>query len=251
MAKPAKFYLSHINKQTGYRATWDPGKPLKLGQIGKLDDYGVFNVYTSLEGEGIAVQTAQDGTAGDLDYTSSDSVTISTKLSGSAPVVGSGLSAAQAGFSFDFKSEKSVVFQASGITTSHITNLAAIEKAILEKYRAGNWDKNWLIITELVTAASATIIIVNSSTAKLDLKAQADISSGTLKLTDASLGLSVAREQGSTLKYISQSGLTPLYRVMGIVSPLFGKQQLGTRSVVEEGEQLRFSVQEFNEQEID
>lgn len=249
MSKPAKFYLRHMSKKTAYRATWDPGKPLKLGQIGKLDSFGVFNVYSSLEKEGIPIEF-DEGSNGDMDYTSSDSVTITTKLSGSAPAAGSVLSNAEAGFSFDFKSDQSVVFQAGEVKTSHITNLGAIETQILDKYKNQNWDKSWLIISEVITAGSATVIISNSSNTKLDLKANAEVAAGTLKLTDASLGLTVAHEKGSTLKYISQKGLTPLYRVVGIVAPWLADTYVGPRSVVEENEEIALSVQPFNDAEL-
>ncbi|WP_316826062.1 hypothetical protein [Pedobacter miscanthi] len=238
-----------MSRKTAYRATWDPGKPLKLGQVGKLDSFGVFNVYSSLEKEGIPVET-EEGSTGELDYTSSDSVTISTKLSGSVPAAGSVLTDADAGFSFDFKSDQSIVFQAGDVKTGHITNLGAIEKQILEKYKAGNWNKDWLIISELITAGSATIIISNSSNVKLELKAKAGVATGSLKLTDSSLGLTVAHEQGSTLKYISQKDLTPLYRLVGIVAPWLSATHIGPRSVVEKGEVIKLSVQPFNEAEL-
>lgn len=249
MSKPAKFYLKQMSEKTAYRATWDPGKPLRLGQIGKLDSFGVFSVYSNLEKEGIPMEV-EEGTFGDMDYTSSDSVTITTKLSGSVPAAGSVFSDADAGFSFDFKSDESIVFQAGEVKTSHITNLGAIEQQILDKYRANNWDKDWLIISALITAGSATIIISNSSNVKLDLKAKAGVAAGSLKLTDASLGLTVAREQGSTLKYISQNGLTPLYRVVGIIAPWLSHTYLGPRALVKENEEIKLSVQPFNDREL-
>lgn len=237
-----------MNNKTGYRATWDPGKPLKIGYIGKLDNFGVFTVYSSLEKESITAEIHLDDTTADMDYTSHDSVNITAKLSGKAPVAGSVFTDLDAGFSFDFKSSKSVVFQSSGNKTNQIVNLAAITKSILQKYKDGNWDKDWLVVTELVTAESATIIISNSSDGKLELKANANVGTSNLKLTDVSLGLSVAREKGSTLKYIAENGLTPLYRVMGIKHPLIGKDKVVIKI---KAEAPVFEIQKFDEKELE
>jgi hypothetical protein len=249
MLKTSKFYLKHMNAQTAYRATWDPGRKLTIGQVGKLDDAGVFNVFTSLEAVGIPMQVDIDTTSGEVDYTSSNSVTISTKLAGKAPVAGSVLTDTEVGFSFDFKSDKAVVFKASGLKTNHITNLADIQTAILAKYADGTWPKDYLIITELVSADAATIIISNSANSKLDLKASAAVGAGSVKLTDASLGLTVAHEQGSIYKYITQGGLTPLYRLMGVRKPLFSDPIIDTRGEETEGK-LELKEMPFEEEEI-
>jgi len=244
MANPQKFYLSHMSDKTGYRATWDPGRPLKIGFIGKLDSSGALVIYSSLEKEGIPVEVLSDDSKIDMDYTSSDSITISTKLSGSAPIAGSVLSEGEAGFNFEFKSDKGVVFQSTGNTTTQLINLAEIKNKILDKYKNGNWDKDWVVVTELVTAETATIIISNSSNVNLDLKANANIGTQDIKITDASFGFTVARERGSTLKYITQSGLTPLYKIMGIWRPILGSVDVRPKDV-EAGTVLAEKQDEF------
>jgi hypothetical protein len=251
MPAPFKFYLRHMNSKTGYRATWDPGKPLTIGSVGRLDNSGIFSVFTTLEKEGIPVELRVDDTTADLDYTSSESVTITTKLSGKVPVAGSFLTEADAGFNIEFKSDRSVVFQSQGNQTDQLTNLAEIKKMILQKYKEANWDKDWLVVTELVRAKSATIIIANSSNATLDLKANANMGAPSLKLTDLSLELMVAKEKGSTLKYIAQEGLTPLYRVMGIRKPFpFGEIDVVTKGKPVTDE-VEFDIQDLDDRELE
>ena len=250
MSNPQEFYLAHMHNKTGYRATWDPGRPLIIGQIGKLDQSGSFNVFSTLAKEGIPAELLEDPSSSEMDYTSHNSVTIDFKLAGKAPKAGSVLTEADAGISFSFKGEKSVVFQTSGHKTHQLTNLAEIEHMILDKYKHDNWKKDWLVITQLVEAVTATIIISNSSNGSLELKAKAGAGTNEVKLTDASLGLSVAKEKGSTLKYIAQSGITPLYKVMGIRHPLFGKPQLGTKGIDYEAQSEEFRIQDFDPGEI-
>lgn len=239
-----------MNARTQYRATWDPTKKLLIGYIGKLQN-GVLSIYSSLEKEGIPAQVQIDDSGAAMDYTSHDSVSITTKLAGSSPVAGSVLTDLDAGFSLAFKSDRSIVFQTSNHKVHQLVNLAEIEQAVLDKYENGSWDKEWLIVTELVEADSATIIISNSSNGVLDLKANASAGAAQLSLANAALGLSVAREQGSTLKYITQNGLTPLYRVMGIRHPFLGDPSLHTKSIPATGGQYSpFQIQEFDEREL-
>ncbi len=244
-----QFYLKHIANQTGYRATWEPNRPLYVGAIGKLEN-GVFTIFSSLEKEGIIPEVMEDESEGFWDYTSHDSMDIGIKLAGKAPIAGSVLADADAGFTLDFKSQDAVVFQADKTLTHQIVNMGAIEKEIIQKYRNGDWPKDWLVINQLVEAESATIIISNSSNNQIDLKASANVGTTNLKLTDASLGLHVVRERGSSFKILAKNGITPLYRVMGIRHPLFGKPQLNTKEAVLLPDDDTLEVQEFDPDEV-
>lgn len=249
MTNPSRRYLAHMHTQTKYRATWDPTKRLSIGAIGKLEQ-GVLSLYTSLDKESIPVEIAKGNLGAAMDYSSHEQVTIITKLSGSIPLDGSVLGQADAGFSFSFKSDNSIVFQTSNHRVHQLVNLAQIEHQVLEKYNNGNWDKDWVIITELVETDAATIIISNSSNGSLELKANRNVN-GPISLTDAGLGLSVAREQGSTLKYIAQNSLTPLYRVMGLKSAFLGSLSMGSRGMY--SPQVfaeRLELLEYDEREI-
>lgn len=251
MATPFKFYLNHIFDKVGYRANWEPNRPLELGLIGRLDN-GILDVVSTLEQEGLVPKPLKDESPGDLDYTSHDTVEIDIKLAGKAPAAGSVLTDAEAGFVLNFHGENAVVFQVQNTLTHQIINMAELEKEIVKRYKDGSWPKDWVIITQLVEAVSATIIISNSSNNKLELKAAANVGTANMKLTDASLGLSVAREKGSSLKVLAQKGITPLYRVMGIRHPLFGKTHVGARG--EEMKELHeetFTYQDFNPAELE
>lgn len=244
-----QFYLKHIATQTGYRATWEPNRPLYIGAVGKLED-GVFTIFSSLEKEGIVAEIMKDESAGVWDYTSSDSVNIGIKLAGQIPAAGSALTEADAGFTLDFKSQDAVVFQADKTLTHQIVNMGAIEREIIQKYRNDAWPKDWVVVTQLIEAESATIIISNSSNNQIDLKASANVGTANLKLTDASLGLQVVRERGSSFKVLAKNGITPLYRVMGIRHPLFGKPQLNTKEAIVLPDDNTLEIQAFDEDEL-
>ena len=247
MANIHQFYLEHMASKTGYRATWEPNRPLTIGAIVKLER-GVFSIQSNLEKEGIPMEVMDDTSEGVVDYSSSGSVKIGVKLAGQAPLAGSALTDVDAGFSLDFASDKSILFQADKTKTIQITNLGAIEREVVQRVNDGRWPKDWLIVTQLMQAASATIIISFSSNSKIDLKASANVGTSQLKLTDASLGLNVVSERGSHFKAIAANGITPLYRVMGYRHPLFGHAQLSTRG--DEVKKDQFRLQPFDPAEL-
>jgi hypothetical protein len=232
--------------ESGYRATWEPGLALELGQVGKLGSDGVFTVYSTLAAEGIEMITNTKGTGGDLDYTSNDDVTITAKVAGTAPVLGSALTEGEAGVTIEFKTSEAIVFQSVGNRTDYIQNLGQVTEQILQKYNNRTWKEDYLVITQLTRADSATIIISRSSKGSLDLKATATVGTDVIKLTDARLGLSVSREKGNNLKYICQSGLTPLYRVHGIRNPWFGSVSVDVKNITPK----IFTAADFQEQKM-
>lgn len=229
MSNPQKFYLQHMFKETGFRAAWDPGSPLRIGMIGKLDDKGAFTAWSTLAKQGIEPEILPDKSKGAVDYSSHNGISIEAKGEGAAPSIGGLLTQTDAGFDIAFTSGQGVIFKATGYRTDKIVNIEDIETAILEKYHNGAWPKDYLIITGLATAATATIIISTGSTGKLALKAKTGITAQGLTLTNADIGLTAAKEEGSIYRYIAEKGLTPLYTVMGVRDPWFGNAQLKAR----------------------
>jgi hypothetical protein len=246
---PFTYYLDHMHKRSGFRAIWDPGRTMELGYVGKLDGHGSFTVYTTLEDEGIPIKKNPGSSLIDEDYSSEEGIDISAKLAGEAPILGSTLTAAEAGFNIQFTKRDGVVFKTVGQSTEEIINMAEIEKAVLDKYATKNWEKDWFIITKLVRAQSGTIIISNSSKCTLDLKAKTDVGAGQIKLTDASLGLSLSKESGSSMKFIARAGITPLYSLMGVSHPMFFRAQFKDKGASDKV--LTLSDQPFDPKELE
>lgn len=229
MSNPQKFYLKHMYKETGFRAAWDPGSPLEIGMIGKLDSKGAFTVWSTLAKQGIEPEILLDKSKSSIDYSSQNGISIEAKAEGKVPSVGGLLGETEAGFDIAFTSGQGLIFKATGYRTDKIVNIEDLQAAILEKYENGVWQKDYLIITGLATAATATIIISTGSTGKLALKAKTGISAQNLVLTDANISLTASREEGSIYRYIAKKGLTPLYSVMGVRHPWFGHPTLKVR----------------------
>ncbi|MFK7784204.1 MAG: hypothetical protein AB8B56_03760 [Crocinitomicaceae bacterium] len=219
-------YIKDLYKHFNYYPTWLPGVPLELGDIGIIKN-DEFTRISSLKNEEIAFEVVEDTTKTPLEFASTGGVTVTTKLAGSAKLPGSNLEEIDAGFSVEFKKERATLFKLKGTVSPSISDTISLGKEILARYKKGEWEKDWVIITEVVKAESSTIIVSSSNDSKLELKSKAKVGTDALKLTDASANFSIAYDKDVSLKFIATGGLTPLFRVMGIKG--FFKAGFGTK----------------------
>lgn len=220
MKGPQEQYTDEMKKKFGYIATWLPGVPLLLGDIGILND-NVFTRIASLEDFQIPFDIREDDTADDLDYSSRGSVSVTTKISGTAAPQGSTLGSIDAGFIVEFGNENSILFKANQTRTNLIKDTIKIGDEILKLYRDGKWNKHWVVITELVKAETATIFISNTTNAKIELKANANIEATKLDIADAKFEFGATFYKGLDTKIIAQTGLSPLFKVKGLKTRIF------------------------------
>jgi len=207
-----KRYISDLYSQFHYYAAWLPTSKVEVGSIGTFTGWE-FERLSHLRNEGIDFEIQEDTNLTDLDYSSEGAVTISPKVSGKAPVAGSVLSEADAGFTVDFSRKHAIVFRAKGVVSSSIKDQIKLGREIKKKYEEGKWSKKWVVITELVRADSATILISGATSSRVELKATANVGAARLDIADASLALNVAFEKNIETKFVAEKGLTPLFKV--------------------------------------
>ncbi|KMQ72534.1 hypothetical protein ACM44_00010 [Chryseobacterium koreense CCUG 49689] len=220
MKGPQKQYTDEMKRKFGYMATWLPGVPLKMGDIGVIRD-NAFTRIAGLEDFNIGFDIREDETPEDLEYSSKGSVSVTTKLSGTITPPGSSLGNLDAGFIVEFSGANSILFKANKTKTNLIKNTIKLGDEVIKLYKEGKWNKKWVVITELVEAETATILISNTENAKIELKANANITLTKLDIADASLDLGYTHYKGLDTKVIAQSGLTPLFKVKGIHTNIF------------------------------
>ena len=213
----------------GYHATWAPGVPLAVGDIGEFDNEGIFQKKANLKKLQIPFEIYDDGTISQLDYVSKGSASVITKLSGQTAPEGSTLATADAGIIVNFSKESAVVFSAKDVKYPSIEDQIKLERDIIRLYKAKKWDRDWCIITELAKAEGATIIISNSSNSKIELKANAKIAATKIDIADAAFNFSTQFSKDVNTAIISQEELTPLFKVKKLKG-LF-QDELKTRSL--------------------
>lgn len=217
MSGPMYQYTKEMFKKFGYLATWEPGVPLKLGDIGVIRD----NVFTRLGSIsdidiGFVFETREDDSPSNIEYSSEGSVSVTSKASGKASPEGSTLAQVDVGIIVEFGSKNSVLFKANGTRSPSIKDQLKLGREVLESYKNGKWDKNHVIITELITSDSATILISSSENAKIEMKASSNIGVSKIDIADASIGLEVNYYKNISTKIISESKITPMFKARGI-----------------------------------
>ena len=220
--RTSKKYTKELKRQFNYLATWLPGTPLALGDIGILRR-NRFTKISNLEDLGIQFEVEKDESKTDIEHSSIGAVSITTKASGTAALEGSMLGKVDAGAVIEFSKEKAIYFKANGITSPSIKDQIGMANEILKLYKQGKWEKNWVVITELVHADSATILISSSSKGKAELKAKATVGIGGIDPADVASGFELSFSKDLTTKIIAEEGLTPLFKASKIKSRVFSK----------------------------
>lgn len=108
-------------------------------------------------------------------------------------------------------------------------------RKIVQLWKDGLWDKDFLIVSEVLEAETATIIVSSEADSKIELKASGDIGTKVMDIADASLDLGMTRHKNIGVKIIAESNITPLYQVVGLKRKLFGGPDLVIKSL-DEGE---------------
>ena len=218
MANIHQLYTREIYDNLRYRPTWLPGTPIGLGSVGLIED-GIFRAVTSLEKLKIPFEQVLDDERDSIDYTSDSGVSITFKGAGDTNPKFEAITQASAGALVEFSRSGAIILQLRVVAHHRIADQPALNKELLRAVVIGDedqWQRNWVVITEVVQAESATILISNSANSKLELKASGSLAP--TSLVDVSAELSVARESQVSTKIIAGSGLTPLYRGVRVKS---------------------------------
>jgi hypothetical protein len=160
-----------------------------------------------------------------LEHNTEGGVEFSTKLAGKISDVAEVLGDADAGIVIEFNKKNAVAFKANKTTNHQIKNLAEVEAAILKLYATGNWNKKYVVVTNIIKADSTTVFISRSAGSKIELKAEGNLSPGKIDIADVDAGLSIVGAKKMETKILGAKNIVPLYKVMGINTGFLG---LGT-----------------------
>ncbi len=251
MPKFFKNYLNQMKNKFGYRATWEPNRPMEIGAIGKFHR-GIFVQYSTLNKKKIPMETQTSTGKNMLDFSTSEGVKITTKGEGDpVPANASRLADANAGFVIEFSKENSILFKALNTKNTKIVNIEELEEGILNLYKKGKWDKKYVVIAELIEAEATTAIISKSSNSRIELQAKADVGSEDLKITNASLELGMVAEKDIATKVIAETNASPLYLAMGLKPRLFGSDHSAKLGIKKLREETDFQLDKIDFEEFE
>ena len=213
-------YHRELREQYSYTPTWIPILAVRLGDVGRLTGNGYERV-ASLANFDIDFDVRDDPSTGHLRYESKGAVMWQTKAAGEAPVEGSVLAQAEAGVLLSFGRENAVFFEASGCVTASIDNQVTLGGEILERYQKQAWPKDHVVVTEVIRARHATVLISSSANAKAEFNVAANVSLADVSLTDVDAGIKLAGSRHVGTQIVAEASLTPLFKAKGVCKPLF------------------------------
>ena len=259
--KTSKKYAKELKKQFNYFATWLPGTPLALGDIGVFKK-NQFTKIANLSDFDIAFEVEADESKSTIEHSSKGAVSISAKASGTVSPQGSTLGDVDAGITVEFSKENAILFKANNTTSPSIKDQITLGQQILALFKDGKWDKDWAVITEIVNAESGTILISSSSNSKIELKASGEVEAANLDIADADLGLTVTFSKDLSTNIVAEESLTPLFKASKVKGRIFGPPVFGINKInsmdfitpakAKEDENLiKFEQAEFEDDEED
>lgn len=220
--KTSKKYTKELYKQFRYLATWLPGTPLKLGDIGLLHGKEFTRIGNlGDDSYNIKFEIEQDQNPASIHHSSEGAVTVTAKGAGTVSPQNSSLLDIEAGFNVSFKKENAILFKAIGTLNHTIKDQIKLGNKVLGLYKDKKWDKDYVVITELVEAESATILISREKNSIIDLKVNGDVGASGLNIADANLGLGVSFSRGLNTEIIAEKGLTPLFKISKVKNSIF------------------------------
>jgi hypothetical protein len=199
-------YVSEVGRQLGYLAAWPPTDSLQLGDIGTVED-GQFKRDSSLRELEIDFAAEEISGLSFLTFRSKGVTQADQPFAG-------GLRR-----SISFELRDSVFFDAQDCVASRIANLSSVGNAIMSRYWRRKWNRDQLVVCELVKAGALTVLVSDRARAQAQLILEND---------QAVAG--IESQSGLGFTAIGVSHTTPLFRVGQVSSRFLGQASFAVRS---------------------
>jgi hypothetical protein len=229
-------YAKEISKHLDFLITWPINTDVKLGDVGILED-GIFKRTDTLENLGI-VRPKKRESRGEaiLEYTSKNGVAIEFN-----PNIETKLKGIGAKMEIKFNREGAVFFRMVDHVLKQFEGTDQLGKDIIQQFKNGNWPRDRVIVTEIISSPSATILVAGSNNATASL--QLDVS---LPETEAIAKGKFTQSIGFTGSFgakIIGANVSPLIRICGIKQKLFGNDFRSARGIrkIKETDDIEFS----------
>lgn len=218
-------YCQDVSRELRMLAAWPPGSPMKVGSVGRFLGDRIFEPETTLGSYGIKPTVDDDPGAGVLTYTSKGVNESSFTVGAHVPDLASGVVDAKAKVTVKFAREHGIIFRASGLRYQTMRDQPNMAKEVARLAESGQWGRDWYIVTQVVQAASASVLIANAPSAEVELVLGADANVAGIELLGAELKPRVVRHKDMHILIVAE-GLAPLFKAKRVKRTFFGNVKL-------------------------
>ena len=202
-------YLQQVQKNLGYRATWEPHRPMKVGTYGKIHQ-GIFSAYGHIDDLNITHTVDKLKTSNQLTYKSEEKGSYTLKAKGEINPLFQKISTDEAGLLIIFKKDNSIVFKTQDITYFTLQNKAEIAEKLHKLSLVNQWDDSYLMITETLQSEKTSILLSKKKNSEVEIKYE---NGGNTGIIDIDFFGEIIRSKGMSLQFTSSSDSTPLFKL--------------------------------------
>jgi hypothetical protein len=231
MTELVDLYAAGVKRKlANYWAAWLPATRFAIGDIGTLNGC-LFEKVGTLDQLNLKHYAETDNDPSPLDLSSESGVDISFKAAGETNPLFTHVGAAEAGLRIELESQGAFILHAPETFGSEIGDRLNLRRQIIDAFSRGAWEKDWLVITRLVRATSASVVISRSSKASVEFTIRANLAGVVAPLGAAHAGISVRYQKGDTVSMIGGRNVTPLFQLSRLKTSLFAAPKLVTKSM--------------------
>jgi len=202
-------YLQQVQKNLGYRATWEPHRPMKVGTYGKIHQ-GIFSAYGHIDDLNITHTVDKLKTSNQLTYKSEEKGSYTLKAKGEINPLFQNISTDEAGLLIIFKKDNSIVFKIQDITYFTLENKVEIAEKLHKLSLVNKWDASYLMITETLQSEKTSILLSKKKNSEVEIKYEND---GNIGIIDIDFFGEIIRSKGMSLQFTTSSDSTPLFKL--------------------------------------
>ena len=211
MSRIEKRLYTEIRDQLGYYPTWPIGRQLELGLVGYLNNrYMSFDWVTSLNDLGFNFETPPpQELMFDEMYATESAVNYSFEFSNADNLMG------------NFKFKKGRAFTAQGYKmVIHKIKTQYLNKVLLPKIQNNDieWDKKWVIITELFHAGGFTLLVGGKAGGEVSLSANVPKQVLSFNTADIGANIQIVKENSMSYRNVCAAGATPYFYIHKLVT---------------------------------
>jgi hypothetical protein len=212
MAEAWKNYTDRVFDQTGFLGCWPSTGELALGDIVLMEakrtpvrqlnftDLGVD--VTPREGQGRRDYGANSGTA----------IEVSAEIGAKGPVH-PGV-AAGTKMRVTFKRANAVLMRAENCRIDQFDRLDMVKREILERNARKEWDRDYLVISQVAVSERLLVLISERGGANIGLDVSAGIGADSLSLAKGQGTVRLSQDSADVHTENSEEPMTPLYRAL-------------------------------------
>jgi hypothetical protein len=173
----------------------------------------VFNRERNVRDFGINFEEAASPASGNWSHSSEGSIDWSTQAKADAQSIPN-IPQGTAGLQVKFNRAHAVVLQIPSGTESTITDIYKLKQQLiasaLNNNSADQYPEDFAVVTSVVTADAATVLISEQAGAELTVSASADFKAGLASIADASLEITVKNSRQVKTELVAAKLATPL-----------------------------------------